>query len=652
MKLKSSLLIALISSPNLSHAALGPIVITPTRTEQTENTSSATVYIINQQAIENSGANTSVDLIRGIPGVQIDDLFGNGTEVSLSVRGFSGTSNANTLILIDGRRMNHSDTATPDIHQIAPKDIQRIEVLVGSAGVLYGDQAVGGVINIITKTAISEYQEVISKFGSFNYKGIEFNAAKQLSKQVSGRLSIGHFKTDNYRENNQQDNTNLSGFIQYKDDSQRVFLSTRSVDDGLELPGALLEAEFNDDPRQSVAGFESDYIHEKTSSTQLGYEKKWAQNSFNIDITDRVTKSEIRQSFRNNPSPTDGSSNRSHKSINPKFSGQIKSFVTTSYVIGADFEETDYDLILPNAYGTSTASDQQDNDSLFFQLIPQITDKLQFTFGMRKTDVKNDMKNGTAFPTGISTKDSVTVKELGLNYQIKSNLKFSIRYDENFRFAKVNELAQADATELLDTQTGESIELGIDWEFSGHKITASFYQLDLKNEIVFDPTVGPDYGYGPTGLNVNLDKTQRNGMTLSVLKQINQSISIKTDIGIVKAQYKSGLYSGNDISGVAETIAKIRVNYQPSQHINSYAELNYSGAKYAQGDNGNAFAKVDSINLLNIGSAYQIDDWNLHFRINNVSNKKYAEFVTNNGYGAAFQPSPERNFWFTAQYAF
>jgi iron complex outermembrane receptor protein len=129
-----------------AYADLGPIVITPTRTEQAENTSSATVYVVTADEIEKSGAGTTSEVLRGIPGIQIDDLFGNGNEVNISLRGFSSSANANTLVLVNGRRINYSDTASPDLHHVFPKDIERIEVLAGSAGSLYGDQAVGGVI--------------------------------------------------------------------------------------------------------------------------------------------------------------------------------------------------------------------------------------------------------------------------------------------------------------------------------------------------------------------------------------------------------------------------------------------------------------------------------------------------------------------------
>lgn len=650
MKLKSFILLSLSITPLLSQAALGPIVITPTRTEQSNNQSSATIYTITNAMIKQSGALTTTDLLRGVPGLQIDDLFGNGSQVSLSVRGFSSTANANTLVLVNGRRMNHSDTASPDIHHISPNDIDRIEILAGSAGVLYGDQAVGGVINIITKTDINESTSITAKIGSYNYKSLVANHSTQINEKLSARASIEHLQANHYRDNNEQEKTNISTFLDYKNESSSVFFDFKYVDDTINLPGALLENEFIDNSQQSVSGFEDDYIAEETTSASVGYKTQFYEHNFNIDLNYRKTDADLRQSFRNSASPSDGTSYRKNLSLNPKLFGQIDE--DKSYTLGLDLETTDYDLVLPNIFGTSTASNAQNNNSLFVQINSQLTDKTRMTLGMRHSRVNNDMKNGASFPNGINTKDNVSVREFGLSYLANDNLKYSFRYDENFRFAKVDELALADSTNLLDTQTGKSYEFGINWNFGTHQINTSIYQLNLSNEIVFDPTVGPDFGFGPSGLNVNLDKTQREGFTLSVIKTINSNIEIMTNIGFVNAKYKSGLFKNNEISGVSDKIAKIRIDYLFNTSFKSYLELHHSGEKYAQGDNGNQFAKLKPINTINLGSNYVLEDWNIHFKIQNLTNKKYAEFVTNNGFGAAFQPSPDRNFQLTATYNF
>lgn len=636
----------LLALPLASLADLGPIVITPTRTEQAKNNSSATVYVLNSEEIESSGATTTSELLRGIPGVQIDDLFGNGTQVSISVRGFSSTANANTLVLVNGRRLNYSDTASPDIHHIFPRDIDRIEVLAGSAGSLYGDQAVGGVINIITKRPSESAHQIGTRLGSFDYRGVQLNSSMQLNESLGYRLSAERFEADHYRDHNAEENSNFSGMLDYQRDADRYFLEVQLIEDELELPGALIEAEFDDDPKQINSSFANDFINEDTSVYRIGYERNLGEHNFSIDATNRETEADLLQSFRDFPSPEAGFTERENRSINPKFYGIFESGFTIPYVVGVDLEETDYELALPFAgfFGpdVQTASNEQQTENLYFQVNPMLTDMFQLTFGMRSSSVENDITDSFSFPDGIGVDDDITVRELGLAYFVDDQTRISVRMDENFRFAKVNELAFAAPGDILDTQTGDSLEVGIDLSRGDHQFIASIYRLDLKDEIEFDPV---------NFVNINLDKTRRDGMTLSIYSQLSVAFGLKTEIGIVDAEFRSGMFDGKDISGVADTIARLRGDYRINDYFVTYLEYNYSSPRYAQGDNANEFGKIGSNTVYNAGIAYQYKAWDVSFRINNLADVEYAEFVTNNGI-AAYQPSPERNFTLTAGYSF
>lgn len=644
--------ICLAVTPLYAQTDLGPIVITPTRTPQKGNTSSATVYVMTAEEVEASGAPTTSELLRGIPGVQMDDLFGNGTQVNISIRGFSSTANANTLVLVNGRRLNYSDTASPDIHHIQPRDIERIEVLAGSAGTLYGDQAVGGVINIITKTPEKSFHQVSTRTGSYDSRGVDFSSTMFLNSTLSYRISAGVFESDHYRDHNEEENTSFSGILEYADDDTNLFLEVQQIDNEIELPGALLEAEFDDDPEQVNPGFENDFRDEDASVFRIGYERDFGQHTFSIDATRRETDADVRQSFRDNPSPDVGFTDRTNDSINPKLYGTMMTSVEIPYVVGIDVEEIDYELFIPFDFfgpGTTENSNEQDVRAVFFQVNPQLTEKLQLTFGTRWSEVENDMVDeGSfgAFPQGIEVDDEVTVHELGLAYRMDPQTRLKLRIDENFRFAKVNELTQAPAGEILDTQTGVSYEFGIDMTRGDHQIIASVYRLELEDEIEFDPNAGL------FGENVNLDDTRRKGVTLSWLAQVSIDFAITTELGYVDAKFKSGSFDGNDVSGVSDKIAKLRGDYRINDFFSTYIESNYSSPRYAQGDNGNQFGELGSITVINAGIGYHYKSWDVNFRVNNLNDENYAEFVTNNGFGAAYQPSPDRNYMLTASYSF
>ena len=640
--------ICLAASPLYAQAEdLGTIVITPTRTAQEGNTSSATVYVMTAEEIEASGAPTTSELLRGVPGIQVDDLFGNGTQVNISVRGFSSTTNANTLVLVNGRRLNYSDTATPDIHHIQPQDIERIEVLVGSAGSLYGDQAVGGVINIITKTPEKSFHQVSVRGGSFDSRGINFSSSMLLSPNLSYRLSAGSFESDHYRDHNSEENTSVSGTVEYEEEANKLFFEIQEVNNEIDLPGALLEDEFEADPEQINSGFENDFRDEEVSVYRLGYARDLGAHRFSIDATRRETDSDLRQSFRNSPSPADGFTDRKSDNLSAKLFGTLMSTIEIPYVVGVDDDEIEYDLFIPSSGGFETRnSNDQDVRSTFFQINPKLTESLQLTYGFRRSKVKNDMVDEStfgSFPDGINVDDKVTANELGLTVNMDPQTRIKFRIDENFRFAKVNEITRAPVGEILDTQTGTSYEIGIDMTRGDHQFVVSIYRLDLENEIEFDPV---------NFVNFNLDDTRRDGFTVSWLAQINTDLAITTELGYVEASFESGIFDGNDVSGVSDKIAKLRGDYRINDFFDVYLESHYRSEYFAQGDNGNEFGKEGSVTVVNAGIGYDYKNWAIDFRVNNLNDEEYAEFITNNGFGAAFQPSPDRNYMLTASYSF
>ncbi|MBF4308006.1 TonB-dependent receptor, partial [Vibrio anguillarum] len=126
----------------------------------------ANVTVINSDDIAASGARSLDTLLRARAGIQISD---SNSGPVFAIRGFTGGQAANnTFILVDGRRLNKQDLSAPQVSSILISQIERVEVLSGSAAVLYGDQAVGGVINIITKGGHQDGGNVSVSVGSFD----------------------------------------------------------------------------------------------------------------------------------------------------------------------------------------------------------------------------------------------------------------------------------------------------------------------------------------------------------------------------------------------------------------------------------------------------------------------------------------------------
>ena len=118
------------------------------------------------------------------------------------MRGFGSTGSANTLILIDGRRINNTDLASPSLNNIFIKDIERIEITQGSFAVLYGDQAVGGVVNIITRRPTEFEAGAELGYGSYDFQSQLAHVSHRFENGTGIRASAERKRTDGYRDNN------------------------------------------------------------------------------------------------------------------------------------------------------------------------------------------------------------------------------------------------------------------------------------------------------------------------------------------------------------------------------------------------------------------------------------------------------------------
>src|SRR5690606_17513780 len=263
--------IILLSGSLTAHAVettkLEKVIVSATRSETVQLPLASTITVIDEEQIRQSGATQVAEVLRIHAGIQLQDFDGSGgRNVTIGMRGFTGNAANNTLVLVDGRRLNNASLAGPALNTVAIKDIERIEIVQGSAGVLYGDQAVGGVINIITKRASSgELNGSVQLLGgSDKLQSLAANVSQGFASGVSYTLSAQKRDVDNYRNNNESDYTNVLGNLRYDFARGHVFAEALYVDDQLNLPGSLTEAQAAENPRQTFTP--DDFSDQETES--------------------------------------------------------------------------------------------------------------------------------------------------------------------------------------------------------------------------------------------------------------------------------------------------------------------------------------------------------------------------------------------------
>ncbi|MGH7913985.1 MAG: TonB-dependent receptor, partial [Candidatus Binataceae bacterium] len=174
-------------------------VVTATRMEQPLDTVGTTVSVVGAHQIQEQQIHASSDALRQVPGVEVNQSGSAGNQTDVSIR---GSSAAETLILVDGIDVNSGATGGFDISSLTSDDLERIEVVRGAGGALYGSSAIGGVVNFITREGSGPLK--------LSYDGEGGNRATQRQALVfdgaDGRLAysgaLSYFSTTAFRLRN------------------------------------------------------------------------------------------------------------------------------------------------------------------------------------------------------------------------------------------------------------------------------------------------------------------------------------------------------------------------------------------------------------------------------------------------------------------
>jgi vitamin B12 transporter len=192
---------------------LGDTVITATRTPTPLDDVGSAVTVIDRAQIIASQARTLSDVLRRVPGVSVVQSGKPGGQTSIFLRGLNSNQ---TLFLIDGARINNPLSGLVTLSSFTPDQIERIEVVRGPQSTLYGADALGGVINIITRQGEGPMTgSLTGEVGSDD----AYRVAGEISggsRKFSGALSIAQWSTDNVAPNEDYENFTIGGSATYR----------------------------------------------------------------------------------------------------------------------------------------------------------------------------------------------------------------------------------------------------------------------------------------------------------------------------------------------------------------------------------------------------------------------------------------------------
>jgi len=621
---------------------LEEIVVTATRQEEQISSVPANVSVITQEEIENSPAQDVPNLLRSEMGVHVSDISGNQRSYVVDLRGFGETGALNTLVLVDGRRINQADLSGTDWTLVPLDRIERIEIIRGGRGsVLYGDNAAGGVINIITKKGREFKASAEAAGGSY----ATYKADARVSgtkKDLSYILSGSYLTSDGYRDNSDTLAKDIGMNLDYYvTQSVMISLSSGYHEDDTGLPGAIKESDFESSVSREDTLYPDDYTDKEDYYIQVGPEIHFMENSlFKLDMAYRNRESLFFSAFTGGT--FEGDTEIETISASPQLILKEKIYgFDNSLTLGADFIEDEEEIVNSTSYMGATGSSkfrlEKENYGFYAHEELSILEKLIVSAGYRYEKAEYKFAPSTPDETEIS-EDLGTA---GITYHFFGNSQAYFSYSRSTRYPVLDEFFNFQTNSInteLKPQTSDDYELGFRFSFSEKfdgKI--NLFRIDTDNEILFDPTKGF------FGANTNLDaETRRDGVEIALTKDF-EAFRLSGSYSYTDAEIRGGKFDGNDFPGVPEHQASVSTTFSPVTNLTVSLNGIYVGKRPFISDFENSFDDQDEYFLANTKLKYRWKEFTTYLQINNLFDQEYSE------YGVAsteksYYPSPKIHF--------
>ncbi len=621
---------------------LEEVVVTATRDIQEIRKIPANVTVITKEEIEQSNSQTTIDLIRDEVGVAVRDYYGTGKKASVDIRGFGETGILNTLVLVDGRRVNEIDLSGVDWTQIPLDQVERIEILRGAGSVLYGDNAVGGVINIITKKPekpLSVEGEMV--LGSYDYHK-EHGSVSGKWGPLSAIFNAGYNATEGYRENGFLRAKDVGGKLIYQLNNNISFnLSGAFHRDDAGLPGGLNKTTYQQHRQATL--HPDDRVETDDEYVDLGLKAKlWNVGRIEADLSyrDREVASFFPSFF------FEDKRNLNTWGLTPRYILETPlGIFPNKLTAGLDFYNSD-SVVFSGSNRTevtkkSTGLYLLDELSLFTRLI--------FSFGYRQEWVAYDIFQETP-RVKDKTRDEEPAYSLSLDYLFGEKSSAFLSFKRSFRFPVSDELTQSypifQVNPLMKPQTGDHYEVGVRHFFNDQiEANLTLFRMDLDDEIFFNPT---------TFANENYPKTRRQGFELGLKVKPMPWLFIWGNYAYTQPLLRGNFFSGNDIPGVPRNKGSIGADVHLGKGFLINTRANLIGSRYFISDWANQVEKLGGYYTVDTKLSYSWKGLKAFVGANNLFDQKYAEYAVTNATGTSlsYYSSPERNFFGGISYTF
>ncbi|MCI0659427.1 MAG: TonB-dependent receptor, partial [Acidobacteria bacterium] len=514
----------------------------------------AHVTVFTREEIQASGAFTVQEFLAMHSDFVVFDEVGNVVQSTADLRGFNtGSLATGALVTVDGVRVNEPDTDYVNFVLIPLQDVERIEVIRGSASALFGEGGLGGVINVVTRSG-KDAPLFLASISGGSYDTQNYRLA---SGGEHGKFSYyGSFQrnlSSGYRENS---DVRISAFQLGADyhfsDRQSFGLDLTAGTNHLNQPGALTASELAEDPTQDPFNL-NDFSATDLWVPSLHYRLLLTGG---FSLTSNFSYRSANEDGFNGGRSGQGSNFSSDRS---QFDWTTQAAQETTFgegknqlVAGLEAVRETFDTSqtrtdsegtpLPQSdlsYSVSGADSSRRMFGVFLQYTLVLNPRWSLTAGARIDEISLDSDGEqtsydfstpppfvlTQRPTGGQREFSQLSPKLGFNFNPNSSDSFYAGYSRGFRAPTVIELFAFPgffSNPDLEPVISEDYEAGWDHRFhKGSSLAVNAFWIDVKDEIFFVLTDPSTF----TGTSLNLPETRRRGAVVTLASPLGRGIS-------------------------------------------------------------------------------------------------------------------------------
>jgi vitamin B12 transporter len=609
-KTKITGLIGLLFSTSLL-AAETPInatdvIVTASRTSQQKENVIADVTVISQEEIERAGQSTFVELLQSQPGVEITSNGGAGSYSTVMLRG----SNANqSIFLIDGVRVNSITAGTTYLGNIPLSQIERIEILRGPASALYGQDAIGGVIQIFTKKVegLPRFNAEVG-YGSYNsrtaqagfggsYNGLNYNL--NVSSRNTDGFSALKINTDARADRDGYRNLSASGSLSYNiNEKNQVGIKFLDSQGKIDYDSSVNYNNVNKSKQTSVSLFSKNQINDVWTSLLTV--------SKGVDKYDDISYS-------------DWSSAWSHsyiESTQNQYSWQNNlKFDLGTFTLAYDRLEQD----LNTSYNYQ--GKHRNSDGYFLGYLKDI--------GPHSIQANVRYEDNSQF--GDHTTGSI-----GYGFQFNDQWRATTSYGTAFKAPTFNDVYAPPywgADPNIKPEESENIEASLRYKNNASRASATLYDNRVTNLILSSGY--PNYQMG------NIGKAELKGLTLAASTVID-TWQLDGSLDIQSAE-----------NSLTHKVLPYRADRHGAIHLSkSFGDWNFGSEVIGSSERYNDVTnsqKMAGYAILNFVANYKINnDWTAQGRVNNLLDKDYVLALTSSSIP---YNTPNANVFFSLRYS-